>query len=99
MLIFGVVVISFSIVLISPLFLSSAGKDSSTRDLPNATKSVVKEAAGGNKLKGEMSPEVVETSLAAADDNAQDKSMVQDSTTKTVEVSDERVVVRVTTLL
>jgi len=98
MLLFDAVVIFFSVVLISPLFLSSAGKDSSTRDLPNATKSVEKEAAGGNKLEGEMRPEVVETSLAAADDNAQDKGMVQVSTTKTLEVSDERVV-RVTTLL
>lgn len=46
-----------------------------------------------------MRPEVVETSLAA-DDNVQvqDKSMVQVTTTKTVEVSDERVV-RVTALL
>lgn len=74
---------------------SSAGKGSSKQALRNATRSVGKEAV----VEGQMRPEVVETSLAA-DDNVQvqDKSMVQVTTTKTVEVSDERVV-RVTALL
>jgi len=82
----------------SLLFWSSAGKGSSKQAIPNATRSMGKETAG--KLEGQMSPEVVETSLAEADDNVQveDKSMVQVTTTKTVDVSDERVV-RVTDLL
>ncbi|QCD89714.1 hypothetical protein DEO72_LG4g660 [Vigna unguiculata] len=76
----------------------TAGKGSSKQAIPNATRSMGKETAG--KLEGQMSPEVVETSLAEADDNVQveDKSMVQVTTTKTVDVSDERVV-RVTDLL
>ncbi|XP_014519834.1 protein CROWDED NUCLEI 3 isoform X1 [Vigna radiata var. radiata] len=67
----------------------TAGKGSSKQALRNATRSVGKEAV----VEGQMRPEVVETSLAA-DDNVQvqDKSMVQVTTTKTVEVSDERVV-------
>ncbi|KAG4401987.1 hypothetical protein GLYMA_02G101800v4 [Glycine max] len=70
----------------------SAGKDSSTQNISNATKSVEKEAAAG-KLEGDKNtPEVVETSLAVDDDNVQDTNLVQVSTVKTVEFSDHRAV-------
>lgn len=78
--------------LTSPIFFSSAGKDSSTQNISNATKSVEKEAAAG-KLEGDKNtPEVVETSLAVDDDNVQDTNLVQVSTVKTVEFSDDRAV-------
>ena len=78
--------------LTSPIFFSSAGKDSSTQNISNATKSVEKEAAAG-KLEGDKNnPEVFETSLAVDDDNVQDTNLVQVSTVKTVEVSDHRAV-------
>ncbi|CAJ1932233.1 unnamed protein product [Sphenostylis stenocarpa] len=69
----------------------TVSKDSSTQNLPNAAKIMEKEGDGDNKLEGQRSPEVVETSLAAADDNVPDTSLVQVSTVKTVEVSDEGV--------
>ncbi|KAL3037680.1 hypothetical protein AAZX31_01G082900 [Glycine max] len=70
----------------------TAGKDSSTQNISNATKSVEKEAAAG-KLEGDKNnPEVFETSLAVDDDNVQDTNLVQVSTVKTVEFSDDRAV-------
>ncbi|RDY01416.1 Protein CROWDED NUCLEI 1, partial [Mucuna pruriens] len=70
----------------------NAGKDSSRQDLSNVTKGVEKEAAAAaGKLEGDKSPEVVETSLVA-DNNVQNTSLVQVSTVKTVEFSDDRVI-------
>ncbi|KAK7309987.1 hypothetical protein RJT34_07164 [Clitoria ternatea] len=69
-----------------------AGNASSTLDLSNRAKSVKKEAAGG-KLKGDKSPEVViETTSLVAEDNVEDKALVQVSTVKTLEFSEDRVV-------
>lgn len=66
------------------------GKDSTTQDLSNATKNVEKEAVSG-KQQGGKSPEVVETSLVATDDNVQNTRLEEVSTVKTVEFLDDRV--------
>lgn len=88
----SVVVRLFLIVLISCLFLSSAGKVSSTQGLSKGTQNLEKKAASG-KREVDKSPEVVcGTSSVVADDKVQTTCLVQVSAAKTVEFSDNRVV-------
>lgn len=83
----------FWIVLISWLFLSSTGEVSSTKAASKGGKSVGKESIGGKPKVDNQSREVViETSSGVADDNVQGTSLLQVSTAKTVEFSDDRVV-------
>ncbi|XP_057447925.1 protein CROWDED NUCLEI 3 isoform X2 [Lotus japonicus] len=71
----------------------TTGEVSSTKAASKGGKSVGKESIGGKPKVDNQSREVViETSSGVADDNVQGTSLLQVSTAKTVEFSDDRVV-------